>query len=384
MWERCLLGMDMNILELIEDVGLEPKRKAACHGGEYCSPCPFCKAGDDRFFIQPYRQGWTGGKFQCRVCGKCGDAIAFLRQFYGMSYQEACARLRIEPKKRSGIRASRPAHKLQVADDPSELWKNKAQIFVEWAHAQLKRYPESVNLLHARGFTDDSIDRFRLGFNPGEKRRDIFGEREERRDIFREREDWGLAHELNEKGRPKKLYLPIGITIPTFSEQEGVLKVKIRRTAYEKEMEIYKQKIEEGENPTNKPQKYNSTSGSKECPSIYGDTSLPCLVLESELDALLVQQEASDLVFCVALGGSTKPLDADTDRLIRSSPLALFLPDFDRAGAIAWVKWQKMFPDICRILTPEGKSAGDAYLAGIDLRAWIGETIEAINKKTKR
>ena len=45
----------MDIKDLVEEAGYIPRRKAACHGGEYCSPCPFCKEGNDRFVIWPLR-----------------------------------------------------------------------------------------------------------------------------------------------------------------------------------------------------------------------------------------------------------------------------------------------------------------------------------------
>ena len=111
---------------------------------------------------------------------------------------------------------------------------------------------------------------------------------------------------------------------------------------------------------------------------VYGNTDLSvALILESEFDALLVQQESGDICFCVALGGSTKPLDRDTDKLLGTTLDLLFCPDFDVPGAIALAKWKKMFPDIRLILTPEGKSAGDAFIAGINLRDWIEEEIDS-------
>lgn len=88
---------------------------------------------------------------------------------------------------------------------------------------------------------------------------------------------------------------------------------------------------------------------------------------------MLVQQFAADLLYCVALGGSTKPIDTDTNALLRSTKTVLFLPDFDKAGAIAWSKWKKHLPGIKRILTPSEKSAGDYFLAGGNLREWLSE-----------
>ena len=86
----------MDLIDLLEELQLHPKRKASTHGGEYCSPCPFCKEGDDRFLIWPQRHNkngeYQGGRFSCRKCGKYGDAITFLMQLHDLSYREACER----------------------------------------------------------------------------------------------------------------------------------------------------------------------------------------------------------------------------------------------------------------------------------------------------
>ena len=333
---------------MLEEVGYIPKRKASCHGGEYSSPCPFCKDGDDRFIVHPKRHNkngdYQGGRFSCRVCGKYGDAINFLRQMNGLSYQDACIRLRIEPKIKGFGRVSPRCKTKQITIEPPDKWKEKAKSFSEWSHAQFQKNNEGLSLLRKRGFTDESIERFCLGFNS--------------HTFFREKLDWGLN---TKEDQSKKIWLPMGITIPTFSNSE-VIKVKIRRSNWK-----------EGD----KWPKYVEISGSKSCLSIYGDKKLPiALILESELDALLVQQEASDLIYCVALGGSTKQLDEQTDLLLRKTKTVLFLPDFDEAGAIAWIKWKKMFPHIQRILTPSEKSAGDYFLAGGNLREWLLAELE--------
>lgn len=345
----------------MEEAGYALKKKAACHGGEYCSPCPFCKEGDDRFLVWPERYNknneYQGGRFSCRVCEKYGDAITFLRELHGLTYLEACNRLKIQPKERNSNPVSRSKPPLPIATDPNPKWLAKSQAFVKWCHEQLIKNKEAFKLIAERGFSIDSVIRFKLGFNAGEKGKDI----------FRDREDWGLTAETKENGKLTRQWLPRGLIIPTFSLNGGVIKVKIRRSEWK-----------EGDNLP----KYVELSGSKKSPSIYGSQSLSvALVLESELDALLVQQEAADLLYCVALGGSTKYLDAQTDQLLRNTSLILFLPDFDKAGAVAWDKWKKMFPNIHRILTPCEKSAGDYFLIGGDLREWIEDNIKQIQSK---
>ncbi|WP_044882824.1 toprim domain-containing protein [Neochlamydia sp. EPS4] len=66
----------------------------------------------------------------------------------------------------------------------------------------------------------------------------------------------------------------------------------------------------------------------------YGDINKRvAIILESEFDAILIQQFAADLCFCIATGGSTQPLDLYTDYLIRKALLFLICPDVDAAGA---------------------------------------------------
>ena len=183
----------MNILDLAKEAGLEPKKKAATHGAEFCSPCPLdCKCGNDRFLLWPDRANkngeYRGGRFSCRVCGKFGDAITFLKELYGIPYKEACARLRIEPKTR-GVSLPKKEIKLPVVIDPPELWQQKANIFVQWGHKQLMENPETLALIQNRGFTFDSIKRFKLGYNP--------------LDLWREREGWGLKPEKKMTDRLK-------------------------------------------------------------------------------------------------------------------------------------------------------------------------------------
>lgn len=348
----------MNIKDLAEEAGLKPTWKAACHGGEYCSPCPFCKDGDDRFLLWPNRPNkdgsYQGGRYQCpRHCKNHGDAIEFLKVFHGMKYPEACARLKLTPKPRNFSTEPRPVPKPLIAADPPLLWQEKAGSFANWAHEQLMRCHQAKQQILRRGLTEESIKRFKIGFNPGNDRG---------WDFYRHREEWGLEPQLKEDGKQRKLWLPKGFTVPTFSSDDSVVKVKVRRSAWHK---------------GDKLPKYVEVSGSKQAPSVYGDITLEvALVLESELDALLVQQEASDLVFCVALGGNTKSLDFHTDKLLRNTRTILFCPDFDQGGAAAWQKWKRHFPHTHRILTPEGKAPGDAFSHGINLRDWVGEAIK--------
>ena len=53
--------------------------------------------------------------------------------------------------------------------------------------------------------------------------------------------------------------------------------------------------------------------------------SKPVMIVESELDAMLIQQEASDLVCSVALGGVSKKPDAEVHEWLKQSFLDSFI-----------------------------------------------------------
>src|SRR6266568_9216701 len=91
-----LLSKTVDLGALIERTAtIRLVRVASSGGGEYHGPCPFCGTGTDRFFVQPEHP--TRPHYQCRQCGRNGDAVAFLREYSGMSFTEACQELDIEP-----------------------------------------------------------------------------------------------------------------------------------------------------------------------------------------------------------------------------------------------------------------------------------------------
>lgn len=365
----------MNIKDLVEEAGYIPKQKATCHGGEYCSPCPFCKDGDDRFVIWPLRHNQNGsymnGRYICRVCGRYGDAVTFLYELHGLRYLEACALLKLEPQKRIPD-LPRKVFTPSTALEPSVSWIENATVFTDWCHLNLLKSPIFLAQVQKRGFNIESIKKYKLGFNPGNKNG---------RDFVRKRKDWGLK----EDSLSQKIWIPTGIVIPSFNSDGQVIKLKIRRTTYETEIKDFEQaKLKE---KTSKwyPQKYVVISGSKECLSIYGNSSLPCsLIAESELDALLILQEIENLAYCIALGGSTKTPDLQTHNLLLNTPKLFFCPDYDKAGAQAWIRWKRIYPNIGLLLTPSEKSPGDYFLMGGDLRKWLEDSLKSDKKSLNK
>ena len=330
----------MEILELVLQDGLVPKRVAVTNGGEYHSPCPAC-GGRDRFII------WSAkNRYYCRRCGKTGDVIQYLRDFHDLSFKKACLKAKIDPKPRSTVNVKKQAVFVPLKSNlPNYQWQYKASEFVLNCHQCLLNAPEAISLLLKRGFSIDSIKKFQLGWNS----ESIWA-------------DW----KVDETNR--KIWLPKGIVIPSFN-LEKLNKIKIRRSEWHVE--------------DNFP-KYVEVHGSASGPAVYGlNHKLPVIILESELDAILVQQEAEDLCLAIALGGASKKPDSYANSLLIKSPRALFSLDFDVAGITAFKWWKNRYRNLFIWVSPFEKSVGDAFKQGLDIRAWISLGIETCSTLKK-
>jgi len=101
------------------------------------------------------------------------------------------------------------------------------------------------------------------------------------------------------------------------------------------------------------------------------------IVVESELDAILICQEASDRVGVVALGNAQTRPDRDAAMSLTNSKLILLALDTDDAGAKeAWLWWGPTFTQAVRWPPVEGKDPGEMRTAGMDLQAWVAAGIK--------
>jgi len=328
----------MRLLQLAYEFGITPKRVASTNGGEYHSPCPSC-GGKDRFII------WDSqSRYFCRRCEAKGDQIQFCRDFMGMSYAQACQRCG-KPANMTFTRNTLRVTKFipSEASEPPLEWQNRAQQFVV-AASHLTRVAK--HLFEERLITTEMINRFALGWNASTQ--------------FDSYADWGLTSSSNEKGREKRVWLPRGIVIPTF-EAKQIMKLKVRRSDWHEHDQF---------------PKYVEITGSRKSPSLYGGHSDVWVIVESELDAMLVQQYANDLCCCLALGGASKKPDKATHERLAKAAVILFALDFDDAGKGAYRFWRTTYPRIRAWPIPRGKSPGDALKLGVDLRSWVAHGIE--------
>ena len=321
------------------------KKVSSTHGGEWQGPCPDpgC-GGENRFHVWPEQNEGKGG-YWCRGCGKTGDNIQFLRDFEGLSFREACARLNISVPERPSSRrsdrtqAARPVFEPETRIPPADLWQEKAEKFIAWSEGNLFKDSPTLNWLSDRGISAESAHRYRLGWNPGE----------DDRDLYRPRKAWGLPEVLKDDGRPKALWLPRGLVIPCIVD--GVVyRVRIRR-------------------PEGEP-RYYILPGSSMAVMIIGRERRAFVVVESELDAIACA-ESQLTAGAVALGSVSAKPDADAFAVLSGALQILNALDYDTAGAKAMAWWADHFDHCDRWPAPKGKDPGDAVRMGTDLGRWI-------------
>ncbi len=330
------------LLDLTEkDTGVQPRPVTAT---EYSSACPVC-GGSDRFRVWPEQ-----GRFWCRGCGIQGDAIQYLRDVRGLTYQQACDTLGVQPRERerSGAPArEKPTWQPKVSTTPPEKWREKAMALVEWAEKCLwsPAGEKALRWLREERFLSDvTIKSSRLGWLP--------------KDIWRDREAWGLDEQLNDQGRPKRLWLPQGLVIPLLQGNE-VHRIRIRRP-------------DPGDGP-----RYVVLPGSINAPMVLGENREVFVIVESELDTLLLNQEAGDLTGVVALGSASNRPDQRTTKLLRGARQILVALDGDDAGAAqAWRWWPENFNRVRRLPPVSGKDPGDMMKVGVNLRDWVSARLD--------
>lgn len=343
----------MNVLDLAQQNGRTYRKVSTHNGGEYHGPCPTC-GGADRFHIWP-AQG-ENGTFWCRQCDKAGDAIEYLITYEGKGFREAAGIIGKEipeqdenqrPQFRKQGQTVEAFQPRQCAA-PVDLWQQHAGKLIDWAHQQLLVNQTQLDWLAGRGLDLDAVKRYTLGWNPGEKGRDL----------YRVRESWGLDSVLKEDGvTKKKLWIPIGLVIPCF-QGDRLHRVRIRR-------------------PEGEP-RYYLIPGSGTAPMIQGAGSRAFVVVESELDALLIHHLAGALVGSISQGNSTAKPDETAHASLQSALAILVSLDSDQAGMQASVWWRKQYPQAERWPVPVGKDPGDAFKAGVNLLQWVKEGLPPV------
>ena len=231
---------------------------------------------------------------------------------------------------------------------PPAAWSEKAERFVKRARKDLL---SAMPFLSARGIKQETVQRACLGWNPV--------------DVYEQRLSWGLPEEHRNDGRPRHIWIPAGLVIPMLRDGQ-VVRLRIRR-------------------PEGEP-RYVVVPGSFMGPILWTTEIRLAVIVESELDGLLLYQEAGDMMNVVALGSAQGRPDDVTVRLLEHMDIILVALDFDEAGGkAAWQWWRKAYPEkVVRWPVPEGKDPGDYFKSGGSVRAWLSVGFDEVIERMER
>lgn len=141
----------VDIVELISQY--VPLQRA---GRRFKARCPFHPEKTPSFFVDP-----AGGFWHCFGCGAGGDVFSFLMEIEGISFPEAGERL----AQRVGLpwRAS-PVDEAQA--QRRKLLRRALQLAADHFQDNLRqrRGAAALAYLHQRGFADETMSKFRLGY----------------------------------------------------------------------------------------------------------------------------------------------------------------------------------------------------------------------------
>jgi len=159
---------------------------------------------------------------------------------------------------------------------------------------------------------------------------------------------------MRSDGRMKRLWFPEGLIIPCIND-DHVVRIRIRRSM------------------TDDGPRYVIISGSTIKPMVWNMEATVIVIVESELDGLLLQQEASDLVCIMAMGSVSARPDKVCHDILKRSSLILVALDADGPGAQqSWKFWPETYGNkVKRWPVPIGKDPSDACKAGLNIREWI-------------
>ncbi len=356
-----------DLLVLLRNRGLSPRKNSTNHGGEYCSPCPVCGDGgkgkeSNRFHVWPRRE--TGGKcvgrFWCRQCGVSGDTISFLQQVDGLSFQEACAELGVLLPQQSSSGYSRyQAAPVTTKEqepwaprtyaEPGPVWMEKAGNLLADCQRRLTEQQDALAWLAERGITADIARAYGLGYNLSSKGKDR----------YRPRQLWDLP-EKHQGGKQKKMWIPRGWVIPAFSPAGALIQLRVRRL--NEDVAAFGHEI-----------KYYPLDGSSMATMVLHPEAEVFAVVECGFDAILLAALMEGKIGAITTWNSAARPDVRAHGLLSKASLILGALDYDNGGDREQDWWTTTYRQYRRLPALPGgaKDPGDAAKDGVDIKAWL-------------
>ena len=142
-------------LDIVELIGETVQLKKA--GTTYKGLCPFHGEKTPSFTVTPTRERW-----HCFGCGRGGDVFNFVMERDGVDFPTALRSL----AGRAGVELS---ERTSREDAQRKRLRDALDAAISFYHQVLTEHPAgqpALDYLHDRGFTDETIDTFSLGWAP--------------------------------------------------------------------------------------------------------------------------------------------------------------------------------------------------------------------------
>ncbi len=288
--------------------------------GWWAGACPKC-GGRDRFVIHQARDGY---KWFCRHCGdgKYNDMISLAQIVWNCDFVSVCERVDGQRMPEVTYTTPAPPPEKTMPDDLQPRWHEVVKITTDLLYTEAGT--KAREWLRARGLTDYTIAAWNLGYHPG-----------------------GAGFER-------------GIYIPCF--EHGYLNyVKVRRPAGEPKYKKLPGMKDHG----------NDLVGLFGADLLRTDSTGTVLFCEGEFDAMLLQQQAGDLIDVCTLGACGDKFNFKRWGGLLADKRKIYVCfDNDAPGETAGAKFAEAIGGE-QILLPDKKDITEFHLAGGDLRAWI-------------
>ncbi len=159
-------------------------------GANYIACCPFHHEKTPSFSVSPSK-----GIYKCFGCGKAGSVVSFVMEHEQMSYVEALKYLgnkygiEVKEKEESEEAVQQRLHheSLLIVNDFAQ------KFYTEQLHSTDEGVAIGLSYFKERGFTDETIKKFLLGYAPNKKRE--------------------FTHNAQRKGYKKEHMVEVGLTI---------------------------------------------------------------------------------------------------------------------------------------------------------------------------
>lgn len=269
--------------------------------------------------------------------GEVGDGIQYLMRHCFMTFPEAVAALSGSPiaQRKTHADNKRHSHISEPHNWKTPKWQTESEKLIQFSRSCLfgPNGKERLSyLVQDRGLQTDTIRQHCLGWLP-----------------------------------PKR-QMPSKLVIPCYDSRGDLIRIRFRMDKSGPEQERYR--ISKGSNPK-APFPINVASGK------------PIMILESELDAILIAQEAGDHVGVLGMGTTALKIgNAISDYLRKNIPAILISLDNDQSGRGKTTELIKQFPHTLDWPVPKrfGKDPGEAW-KHMCLRKWVENGLEQSSQR---